>query len=476
MLDVGCDSMKFKRKQVAIVSIIVCITVVSILVVCLLPNIHLVGERKIEINVQESYKEPGYSASAFFKNVTDKVTVESNVDTKKVGEYHIIYRLNYGRYHTKEKRKVSVVDKEKPKITLHGNESTFVCPSNTYEEEGYEAIDNYDGDITDKVVVKKEKDKISYTISDTSGNTKTVERKLVYEDKEAPHIVLTGDAAMNVYLGSSYTEPGYVATDGCEGDITSKVVVTGEVNTNQVGEYTLTYKVEDTNGNQQTATRTIKVIKRTSNGSGKTIYLTFDDGPSRTITPQVLQILREENVKATFFVTNQDDSLNYLIRQASDEGHTIALHSYTHDYGYIYSSTANYFQDLTSIQNKVEGITGKKSTIIRFPGGSSNTVSRRYQSGIMSVLSKEVTNRGYTYFDWNISSGDAGGARTKEDVYTNVTSNLYYQNNVVLMHDFENNYKTLNALRDIIHYGKENGYTFKAITNDTPVSHHRVNN
>ena len=128
------------------------------------------------------------------------------------------------------------------------------------------------------------------------------------------------------------------------------------------------------------------------------------------------------------------------------------------------------------IQNKVEGIIGKKSTIIRFPGGSSNTVSRRYSLGIMTILTNEVTNKGFTYFDWNVSSGDAGEARSSDDVYRNVTSSLKYQNNVVLMHDFEGNYKTLNALRDIIKYGKQNGYTFSAINTSTFPSHHGINN
>lgn len=451
---------------------------VSLLFLLTIPRIHLKGKDTLILDVYGTYKEPGYSASFLFHDLTENIEVTSNVDMNTIGTYEVQYRLNYGIYHVKEKRVVSVVDKKKPEIILKGSNPVSVCPSKTYDEEGYEVIDNYDLDITSKVIIESDSEKITYTVSDSSNNTASIQRKIVYEDIEAPVITLAGGSDMTLSLGESYVDPGYMAIDNCDLDITSNVNVIGNVDTNHVGNYTLTYESVDTSGNKATAIRNVNVVKNTNgiSGVGKVIYLTFDDGPSRSITPSVLQILREENVKATFFVINHDDSLNYLIKQASDEGHTVALHSYTHDYGYIYSSIENYFNDLSSIENKVESITGKKSKIIRFPGGSSNTVSRKYQVGIMSTLSNEVLNRGYIYFDWNVSSGDAGGARTKDDVYFNVVNNLYYQNNIVLLHDFENNYKTLNALRDIIRYGKNNGYTFKAITEETVPSRHKVNN
>jgi len=124
-----------------------------------------------------------------------------------------------------------------------------------------------------------------------------------------------------------------------------------------------------------------------------------------------------------------------------------------------------------------EKITGIESKIMRFPGGSSNTVSKSYSKGIMTYLSNEVLNRGYHYFDWNVSSLDAGGAKTKEQVYKNVVNNLKFNRaNIVLMHDFENNYKTLNALSDIIDYGLANGYEFLSIDMTTPLVRHGVNN
>ena len=128
------------------------------------------------------------------------------------------------------------------------------------------------------------------------------------------------------------------------------------------------------------------------------------------------------------------------------------------------------------MQDKIKKSTGYNATITRFPGGSSNIVSR-YNPGIMSRLTKTVLDNGYKYFDWNVSSGDAGEAKSSSDVYYNVVSNLSKsRSNVVLMHDFNGNTKTLNALEDIIDYGISNGYTFGKITESTAMVTHSVNN
>ena len=122
-------------------------------------------------------------------------------------------------------------------------------------------------------------------------------------------------------------------------------------------------------------------------------------------------------------------------------------------------------------------MTQVESKIIRFPGGSSNTISKRYQIGIMSYLTKEVVNRGYLYYDWNVDSEDAGRCVGKDAncIYSHVTSNLSLNKcNMVLMHDIK--WNTANALKDIIHYGKNNGYHFAKITEQTPMIKQGVNN
>lgn len=207
--------------------------------------------------------------------------------------------------------------------------------------------------------------------------------------------------------------------------------------------------------------------------TAKIIYLTFDDGPG-PYTAELLDILKKYNVKATFFVTGSGDDA--LIAREYNEGHTVGLHTFTHDYAYIYTSTANFFEDLYRVQSRVKNITGETSTITRFPGGSSNLISARYDGGsrIMSTLVSEVESRGFSYFDWNISSGDAGAPLSPGEVYENVVNNLKPDFSVVLQHDIKD--YSVNAVESIIKYGQANGYTFKRLEKDSFAAHHGVNN
>lgn len=266
------------------------------------------------------------------------------------------------------------------------------------------------------------------------------------------------------------------------GDLTDKIQIEGTVDTSKTGNYTITYKVKDTSGNEATKTRTVTVTnapaKATTGTDGQkgVIYLTFDDGPSSSITPKILDILKKKNVPATFFILNYSDANEQLVKREVAEGHTVAIHGYSHSYSEIYQSEEAYMKNITMLQEKIKKSTGCNTIITRFPGGSSNTVSK-FNPGIMTRLTELVVNKGYRYFDWNVSSGDAGGARTSEDVYNNVTKGLKKTRmNVVLMHDFSGNTKTLNALEAIIDYGIENGYTFARITENTPMVTHGVNN
>ena len=433
------------------------------------------GDMVLELG--DSYQELGYRANNLFSDFTNDVKVDTSINNNKIGTYQVNYRINYLFYDIKVTRKVKVVDNEAPEIILTGEKEVNVCPGQEYIEEGYQAIDNYDLDITSKVSVTNFDDRVIYEVVDSSLNKSIVERVIHYQDNVAPVINLKGNSEMVIYTGYQYLEPGYEAIDNCDLDISNKVEIVGSVDNYHIGSYTLTYKVDDEAGNHAEVKRIVRVINKPSYyGDGK-IYLTFDDGPSGDITPQVLDILKEEGIKATFFVLNKPSSLDYLIKRAYDEGHTIALHGATHEYSYIYANRDNFFSDLKIISDKVKNITGVESKIIRFPGGSSNTISRHYAYGIMTRLTQEVSSLGYHYFDWNVDCNDAGGAKNSSEVYYNVVNNLSHaKTNVVLMHDFSGNYKTLNALRDIIRFGKENGYTFSNITMDTPQVVHGVNN
>lgn len=436
----------------------------------LLPNIRLKGSRTIEIDYLEEYKEPGYSAYFLHEDVTSDVKVKNNINSKKLGNYKVKYSVDISGLKKEVVRNVKVTDKSAPVINLVSNEDISVCPEKKYAGEEYSAIDNYDGDITSSVVVENEDNKITYSVSDKHGNKTTLSRNIIYEDKETPVITLNGSDKIYIFIGEVYNDPGVSVSDNCD-DLNDSVVVNGNVDVNTLGSYELTYSVTDNAGNSASTKRTVIVSERNKNG---TIYLTFDDGPKRGTTDVILDILKEEGVEATFFVTNTgpDD----LIKRAYDEGHTIALHTATHNYAIVYASVNSYFNDLNIISERVKRITGEESKIIRFPGGSSNTISRRYSPGIMTTLTGEVLNRGYRYYDWNISSGDAaGGNPTPDEIANNVIRNLSKNKvNMVLMHDIKT--YTRDGLRSIIRYGKENGYTFEKITMSTEMVTQRVNN
>lgn len=212
----------------------------------------------------------------------------------------------------------------------------------------------------------------------------------------------------------------------------------------------------------------------TDNGR-KVVYLTIDDGPSEN-TQAVLDILDRYGCKATFFVVGQDPAYFPMIKEAYYRGHTIGLHTYSHDYAYIYSSQQAYFEDLDSIGEVVRDQIGYVPCFIRFPGGSSNSISANYTSGIMSELVNEVQARGYQYYDWNVSSGDGSDHTADDLVYFATEEAPEYDNIVLLMHDSSTKQTSVEALPRIIEYYQERGYTFEAIDRTTYVPHHGVNN
>lgn len=360
-----------------------------------------------------------------------------------------------------------------PVLSLKGNEMVTVNVFDDYIDEGYQLV--YPGKSL-KVSIENHVDSNKIGVYDVKysinyHNKKVaVTRKVQVVDDEKPTIKLNGANEVTIVQGTKYKEAGYVAEDNYDGDITNKVKVTDNIK-DELGSYEVIYTVKDSSGNTYSTKR---IVNRIIANNG-VIYLTFDDGPSST-TPKILDILKKENIKATFFIVNYSSGYEDIIKRIVKEGHTIALHSYTHNYKLIYSSEEAYFDDLLKLKAKVKETTGIDTNIIRFPGGSSNTISM-FNEGIMTRLVKEVKDKGFHYFDWNVDCGDAGGARTSIDVYNNVMNNLSIKrSNVVLMHDFGNNNKTLNALESIIEDSKAKGYSFSKITYDTPMVVHSVSN
>lgn len=406
-----------------------------------------------------------------FKCHSIDVSLYNNVDTSKLGDYEVIYSVVHGKNKKDIVRKVTVVDRVDP--VIKSSDSLSLCPNSNNYDIDYSATDNYDGDITDKVSKDVFDDKLILSVSDSSNNNVSKVIDLKREDVTLPSISLNGDETVYIPVGTDFADPGYSAYDNCDGDITDKVSVSGNVG-NSSGNYSINYSVSDDHGNTFSLKRNIVVYSPNNNGN-KVIYLTFDDGPSQ-YTGELLDVLSKYNVKATFFVTGRNSNYFHYIKRAYDEGHTIGLHTYSHNYSLVYSSIDAYFSDLNSINEIVREQTGSYSNIIRFPGGSSNTVSRNYTVGIMSQLSSLVESKGYKYFDWNVSSGDASSVILDSSSYAqNVINGLgngsYY---VVLQHD--TNVNSIRAVSKIIEYGLSHGYSFRAIDINSPTVHHRIAN
>ncbi|MDY6197812.1 MAG: polysaccharide deacetylase [Sodaliphilus sp.] len=229
-----------------------------------------------------------------------------------------------------------------------------------------------------------------------------------------------------------------------------------KVNWNRQGIYEVIYSVNDSAHNVTTVTEQLRVVGKNE----KIVYLTFDDGPS-VCTDQILNILRQERVKATFFVTAQFTP--YLNRMAAiaKDGHEVAIHTYSHNFK-IYKSIDSYFADLNKLNDLIEKYTGKRSRIMRFPGGSSNSIYRKYNSDpkFMDRLCVALLDSGYQFVDWNLDSGDARGNNIAADRLVRSACGSRHNIQCLLMHDTGAKRTTVTALPQIIRYFKQHGYEF----------------
>ncbi len=202
----------------------------------------------------------------------------------------------------------------------------------------------------------------------------------------------------------------------------------------------------------------------------KRVYLTFDDGPSEN-TGAVLDILKQYQVKATFFVIGKTDETSMqLYKRIVDEGHTLGIHSYTHKYSQIYESLDSFKNDVLSMQALLKQATGKDIYAYRFPGGSSNTVSKVPITDCIRFLKEN----GFTYYDWNATNGDASGKKLAvEQMVASVMGDFpKYHNLTVLMHDGPGKQRTVEALPALIEQLQANGATFAPLDeNSVPVQH-----
>ncbi len=247
-------------------------------------------------------------------------------------------------------------------------------------------------------------------------------------------------------------------------EVQTSEVQTSEVQTSEV--QTSETQTSETESTTQAQPEETSVEEENS----KIVYLTFDDGPSSN-TNAILDILKEYNVKATFFVNGKTDEISKEgYKRIVEEGHTLAMHSYTHVYKEVYASKEAFLEDVYRLQNYLFDLTGTKPIYYRFPGGSSNTISEMDMQIFIQALHEE----GMEYFDWNVANGDGGNKElTTDQILTNVWNDIpKYEHSMILMHDSVQKGFTVEALPEMIKQLQEAGYTILPIDDTTPLIQH----
>ncbi|MEA4815872.1 MAG: polysaccharide deacetylase family protein [Lachnospiraceae bacterium] len=196
----------------------------------------------------------------------------------------------------------------------------------------------------------------------------------------------------------------------------------------------------------------------------KRAYLTFDDGVSAN-TEKILDVLKEYNIKASFFLTG--DKYPEIVKRIADEGHSIGNHTYTHNYSIIYKNVEAFWEDYDKEEEFIINTTGQASVALRFPGGSNNSISKRYNDeNIMYKITEQAKEKEIMYIDWNVSAGDASSTlTTKDSIVLSVLKGASGKKDVVvLMHQIANKTTTPEALPEIIEGLKEMGFEILPLT------------
>ncbi len=436
------------------------------------------GGKQYNSEVNEDFNDEGITLTLGDKKIPELeyiVTKEGEVDTKTIGDYEIKYTIIYEGETYEEIRKVSVKDTKAPEIITSSDKiERYFCDNVDKSNFTFQVIDNFDGDITDKVYREEIDGKFIIKAVDSNGNESSKELPVEVTEEPAPLVNMLGNKVVYIYLGGTYYESGAVATDGCGNPIEAEVTSESNLDVNKLGTYTVNYTVTY-NGKEGRASRKVEVFDKSNlpvAPTGKIVYLTFDDGPC-AYTQELLDLLDKYDVKATFFVTNQFPSYQHIIAEEARRGHTVAVHTYSHKWT-VYNSVDAYRQDFNDMNDIIERQTGKRSRLFRFPGGSSNTISRKYSVGVVSAIKASMEADGYIYFDWNVDSNDAAGAGTQTAADNVINGISKRDESVVLMHDIHKT--SIPAVEQIIQYGLANGYTFRALDENSPTAHHGIRN
>ena len=318
----------------------------------------------------------------------------------------------------------------------------------------------------------------TYTPIPSSAPTPTPMPSPTPEPDYYPVINLLGGEEIHVFASlGCFEEPGWQAVDTEDGDLSDSVTVQGEVRLWKTGQYKIRYSVTDSFGQTAETVRTVIVqpnlLSEVEIPDEKIVYLTFDDGPG-PYTEQLLDTLDRYGVKATFFVTAVKDEYVPLIAEIAKRGHAVGIHSYSHDYNFVYASEENFFEDFCAMRDVITAYTGEDPLICRLPGGGSNTVSC-FNPGIMTAITQDLSNLGIAYFDWNVSAGDTATDFTYNNAVENLREGISQHSTAVcLQHD--TNKRSVDAVGEIIVWAQKQGYQFRTLDTTCYGAHHPVVN
>lgn len=441
------------------------------------PHMHFIQD-EIHLSLYDEVKPYDYIEEVSHINI-QKITIDNQVNNQKLGEYQILYHYQNKTFTLK----VFIDDTLPPQFETINTKilrNEIVNPASLVKN----IIDDSSTTIyfkEDYLFNEIKTYRVIIIVEDIYGNQTEKNAYVLVEDKDTEFPTIEGIEKLSILIGDEVDlKKGVTVKD----DHDKNPILTiddSHLNLKREGIYEVYYHVEDHSGNKKTYVREIEVLSPYANREAvkdgmKTCYLTFDDGPSSN-TEKILEILDQYHIKATFFVTGTAPTYYSYIKKAYQKGHTIGLHTYSHDYEKIYSSLNAYLQDLNQIKDIVYQQTGVYTKYIRFPGGSSNLVSKKYNIGIMKRLAKKVIDLGYQYYDWTSINGDGENIKTISGLKKKAIEEIEGKEDIMfLMHDSETCDNTVEALPDIIDYLIKEGYQFETINQYSPTFHHTVQN
>lgn len=441
------------------------------------PRIHFIHD-EIHLSLYDEVQPYDYIEKVSHIKI-DEIKINNQVNNQKLGQYQIQYQYQKKTFVLK----VFIDDTLPPQFETINTKilrNQTVNPSSLVK------------DIKDdsKTIVYFKEDylfneiktyRVIIIVEDAYENKTEKQAYILVESKDNEAPTIQGIEKLTILIGDQiHLKKGVIVKD--DYDKKPKLTIDDSaLNIRKVGEYEVYYRVEDDSGNIETYIRQVEVLSQYANREAlkdgiKICYLTFDDGPSEN-TKKILDILEEYHIKATFFVTGTSPKDFHYIKKAYDQGHVIGLHTYSHDYEKIYSSLRAYIQDLNQIKEVVYNQTGVYTPYMRFPGGSSNLVSKKYNVGIMKRLTHKVIDLGYQYYDWTSINGDGENIKTISGLKKKAIEEIEGKEDVMfLMHDSITCQNTVKALPYILDHLIKKGYQFETINQYSPTFHHTVQN